>query len=111
MLFAGPRCYGRVSFMFLSLALLGLELGASGQTVLLQDDFDRVAPGGLPRVLAEGGPWTSVSAGSNPGAMSVMEDTGGWFGDSTTNHFLKVQNGVGYQGYRCRPRHHSRRGS
>jgi hypothetical protein len=67
-----------------------------GQTVLLQDRFDDLEPGGLPRTVGQGGPWTTVTPGSRSGAMRVMEDTGGWFGGPATNKFLRVENGVGF---------------
>lgn len=75
---------------------VGFGSSSGAQTVLLQDRFDDVPPGGLPRTVAQGGPWTTVNAGSNPGAMRVVDDPDGWFGAPATNRFLKVENGIGF---------------
>jgi hypothetical protein len=96
MSFRGLSCFQRAAFRNLTGLLPVLAMAAGGQTVLLQDRFEDVLPGGLPRTTAQGGPWTSVNGGSNPGAMRVVEDPGGWFGGPTTNRFLKVENGVGF---------------
>lgn len=96
MSFCGCKGPQPVTGLFLFIGLLTGVATSPAQTVLLQDRFDNVTPGGLPRTVAEGGPWTTVSAGANPGAMQVVEDALGWFGGPTTNRFLRVENGVGF---------------
>lgn len=84
------------AFGAISMTLAGSAVFLQSQTVLLQEQFDTTTPGQLPRTVAQGGVWTSVSGGSNPGAMRVMQDTNGWFGNPSTNRFLKVENGIGF---------------
>lgn len=93
MLFKLP-CRVRRCFAGAAMLLLGYALCA--QTILLKDSFDDVEPGGLPRVLAEGGPWTTVHPGSGAAGLKVVADTNGWFGNAGTNRFLRVENGIGF---------------
>jgi hypothetical protein len=79
-----------------SWAPLLLACNLSAQTVLLKDTFDDVPPGGLPKLVSEGGPWTTVHAGSGAAGLKVVADENEWFGGPTTNRFLRVENGVGF---------------
>jgi hypothetical protein len=82
--------------MLLSACILAWSHQIKAQTVLLEDRFDSVTPGGLPGTVEQGGPWTTINAGANTGAMRVVADEGGWFGGPETNRFFKVENGIGF---------------
>ncbi|MFN7138305.1 MAG: hypothetical protein ACK4UN_03085 [Limisphaerales bacterium] len=81
--------------LFPCLLILLSVISSAAQVILLQDNFENPSGSGLPRTVSSGGVWTSVNAGSNPGAMRILQDTNGWFG-STNNRFLSIENGVGF---------------